>query len=395
MPIQGDSNSYNRPEGGWRYDFKGIKTNASPDELQPTKFPYAQNVRKVKSLQTRPGYELLFGGNGVTIATACPLPTGSSNSPYSVTLVALLGTPPYTWTITSGALPVGLTLDPITGIIAGTPTGSGTFTFVIKVTDFNGGSFSKSCQMDLINCSGSEFSLYASGAICPTATKVELYSDDFAYSDFAVLPNPPWTQYTNNGSVGSTIIEDVTTISGNKVVRGSFNGGGGITVNCWRGTMYNAGYTNFDTTPCGVYTEIIFDNYDNSGGGSGGVCGGLAIGWDDGTGTTDRIAWCFGNGQGPVVFHTTNWTVGQTSYFATPAPVFGDKCRLQLYQQGAFGYKLEAFINDVSVGSTVSGTIQLANTKPKSIGFWFGGNRLAFLVGLHSMSMRRWRGGVF
>jgi fibronectin type 3 domain-containing protein len=54
---------------------------------------------------------------------------------YSATLAASGGVTPYTWSITSGALPAGLTLTAATGIIAGTPTAAGTFTFTVKVTD--------------------------------------------------------------------------------------------------------------------------------------------------------------------------------------------------------------------------------------------------------------------
>jgi hypothetical protein len=45
------------------------------------------------------------------------------------------GTPAYTWSITSGSLPPGLTLAATTGIISGTPTSSGTFNFTAKVSD--------------------------------------------------------------------------------------------------------------------------------------------------------------------------------------------------------------------------------------------------------------------
>jgi Putative Ig domain len=45
------------------------------------------------------------------------------------------GTPPYTFVITSGSLPPGLTLNPANGVISGTPTASGTYTFIIQVTD--------------------------------------------------------------------------------------------------------------------------------------------------------------------------------------------------------------------------------------------------------------------
>jgi hypothetical protein len=45
------------------------------------------------------------------------------------------GTPAYTWSITSGSLPAGLTLAATTGIISGTPTTSGTSNFTAIVSD--------------------------------------------------------------------------------------------------------------------------------------------------------------------------------------------------------------------------------------------------------------------
>lgn len=54
---------FQRIEGGWRFIFGGMKTNAAADELTPVKYPFAKNVRMVKSLQTRPGYVELFDTN--------------------------------------------------------------------------------------------------------------------------------------------------------------------------------------------------------------------------------------------------------------------------------------------------------------------------------------------
>ena len=45
------------------------------------------------------------------------------------------GTTPYHWSISSGALPAGLTLSAATGTISGKPTKSGSSTFTAKVTD--------------------------------------------------------------------------------------------------------------------------------------------------------------------------------------------------------------------------------------------------------------------
>ena len=53
-----------------------------------------------------------------------PLPPAQQGVPYSFTLTASGGNPPYTFAITSGALPAGLSLNGATGVISGTPTGT-------------------------------------------------------------------------------------------------------------------------------------------------------------------------------------------------------------------------------------------------------------------------------
>lgn len=54
---------------------------------------------------------------------------------YSETISAQGGTSPYTFTLTSGTLPAGLSLNNTTGVISGTPTTAGTSTFSITATD--------------------------------------------------------------------------------------------------------------------------------------------------------------------------------------------------------------------------------------------------------------------
>ena len=51
-----------------------------------------------------------------------PLPNGVVGVFYSYTLTASGGIPPYTFALVSGTLPAGLSLDPVTGIVSGTPT---------------------------------------------------------------------------------------------------------------------------------------------------------------------------------------------------------------------------------------------------------------------------------
>ena len=73
------------------------------------------------------------------------LPAGIAVNPYSATLQAVGGTPPYTWSIVSGALPAGLTLNNITGVISGTPIAAQTYSFTVRSDD----SASHYCTMSI------------------------------------------------------------------------------------------------------------------------------------------------------------------------------------------------------------------------------------------------------
>src|ERR1019366_7955268 len=70
---------------------------------------------------------------------AATLAPGTVSIRYSQALNATGGGPPYSWTLSAGTLPAGLSLSP-TGVLSGTPTASGTFTFPATATDSIGGS---------------------------------------------------------------------------------------------------------------------------------------------------------------------------------------------------------------------------------------------------------------
>src|ERR1039458_6335994 len=73
---------------------------------------------------------------GTLSITTTSLPNGQVGSPYSATLVATGGTTPYTWSLTSGTLPAGLSLNASPGTITGTPTATASATsLTFKLTD--------------------------------------------------------------------------------------------------------------------------------------------------------------------------------------------------------------------------------------------------------------------
>jgi hypothetical protein len=69
----------------------------------------------------------------VTVTTA-QLPGATTGTAYNATLQASGGTGAYTWSITTGALPAGLTLNPNSGVISGVPTVAGQTSFTVRAT---------------------------------------------------------------------------------------------------------------------------------------------------------------------------------------------------------------------------------------------------------------------
>ena len=78
--------------------------------------------------------------SGLTIITAPQLPPGTVGVPYTQAFAATSGATPYrNWSITAGTIPPGTSLTAISvflaGLLSGTPTTAGTYTFTVQVTD--------------------------------------------------------------------------------------------------------------------------------------------------------------------------------------------------------------------------------------------------------------------
>ncbi len=75
-------------------------------------------------------------GCSALILTPAGLPDGDQGVPYTETTVETFdGTAPYSFSVTAGNFPVGMDIDPATGLISGTPQESGAYSVNITVTD--------------------------------------------------------------------------------------------------------------------------------------------------------------------------------------------------------------------------------------------------------------------
>ncbi|MGQ0800182.1 MAG: ice-binding family protein [Pseudomarimonas sp.] len=89
-------------------------------------------------------YTILVGGPNCPQLSLTPAFLASMffGQPYNQTVAATGGTAPYTYSVTSGSLPAGLSLNPQTGVLSGTPTMVGPFNFRITAIDALGCSIS-------------------------------------------------------------------------------------------------------------------------------------------------------------------------------------------------------------------------------------------------------------
>ncbi len=131
----------------------------------------------------------------LAVATNSPLPSGQVNALYSQTLTATGGTPPYAnWTTASGStLPPGLTLTSA-GVLAGTPSSSGVYSFMVQVSDHAGGSASASLQLSIVP------GVLAMTSTSPlTSGKVGV---NYSQTLIATGGRPPYTWATNSSVPG-------------------------------------------------------------------------------------------------------------------------------------------------------------------------------------------------
>jgi arylsulfate sulfotransferase len=150
------------------------------------------------------------------ITLTCASNAGTVGASYSSSLIAGGGVPPYTFSITSGSLPPGLSLTSSTGAIAGTPTTPGTFPFTASVTDSLGADIASS------NC-GITITPAPVMLACPLNTAQN--GTPYASALAATGGVPPYTYSVTSGSLPAVLPLNSSTgsITGIPVEGGTFS----------------------------------------------------------------------------------------------------------------------------------------------------------------------------
>lgn len=108
---------------------------------------------------------------------------GEIEMPYVDRTLVVGGTPPYLVGLASGALPDGLELDPVEGVLSGTPLVAGSFTFTVEVTDSDAVTVQQAYTLLIVDPLGIKTSEL------PSATELTLYSATLQASG----GTPPYT----------------------------------------------------------------------------------------------------------------------------------------------------------------------------------------------------------
>ena len=110
---------------------------------------------------TAQGQQLIAGVVQGTIERFAPvtvtsvgLPAATAGRPYAGALAATGGIAPYTWSVAGGSLPGGLSLDPATGVISGTPQGAAAGSLDLRATDRWGDTGDRTYAINVVTARG-------------------------------------------------------------------------------------------------------------------------------------------------------------------------------------------------------------------------------------------------
>jgi hypothetical protein len=151
---------------------------------------------------------------GVLTISPASLPNGSVGGAYSQALTAAVATGAVSWIVSSGALPGGLTLNPSSGLLGGTPTTAGSFAFTVQATDSLTQTGSRPYSMQVLGV------LSISPSSVPNGTVGAAYSQ--ALTATGTASEVSWTVSSGALPGGLTLGASSGVISGTPTTAGSF-----------------------------------------------------------------------------------------------------------------------------------------------------------------------------
>ncbi|WP_017164743.1 putative Ig domain-containing protein [Xanthomonas phaseoli] len=163
------------------------------------------------------GTGTILNDDAVVTISPASLPAATAGSAYSQTLTASGGTPGYSFVISAGTLPAGMTLN-AAGVLSGTPTASGSFNFTVTATD--SGVPTSGSRAYTLTVAGANVTLPAT--TLPAGTAGQAYSSAITPATGGIAP---YSYALTAGALpaGITLNSSSGTLSGTTTSVGSFN----------------------------------------------------------------------------------------------------------------------------------------------------------------------------
>ncbi|OEZ46373.1 esterase EstA precursor [Janthinobacterium sp. MP5059B] len=163
-------------------------------------------------------YTLVVSSATVSL-TPATLPNPTAEAVYTTTLTAAGGTAPYTFSVSSGTLPAGLSLNAATGVLSGTTNVAGSFPFSIKVTDSSTGTGAPFSATNSYTVNVGAPTITLTPATLPAATVATAYSQPLSASGGVA----PYAYTVSGGSLPAGLaLSSSGLLSGTPTAAGSF-----------------------------------------------------------------------------------------------------------------------------------------------------------------------------
>ena len=138
------------------------------------------------------------------VTLTATLPSGTVGTPYFGSVSAVGGVSPYTFSVTAGALPSGLSLDQSSGTISGTPTVVVSKTFWVRVSDANGATTRLHTQITISSSPSAAVVTPLSVAVSPVTASVGSGSGQQFSATVQGTSNTAVSWSASSGTISST-----------------------------------------------------------------------------------------------------------------------------------------------------------------------------------------------
>lgn len=152
------------------------------------------NVANTEGAVSDPAVVTVIPSSTPIIYTSSELASGKTGGAYQMQIHAVGGVPPYTWSISEGELPLGLSFSP-EGLLSGTPAVNGTSVFTVQVEDDT-----QQIDTQVFRFSTSDLTLVSE--VLPTAVKGEPFSHALSVSG----GSGPYTWALASGDLAEGIV---------------------------------------------------------------------------------------------------------------------------------------------------------------------------------------------